>query len=176
MISAVHCAFSQLPETCDLSGRFEYADLVVLDVGLVLVAKLTVKVVFCAVVVDMVGSVEGNTKLEPFGLAAGLCDVVVDTPRAGRLEGGATLKLLELVDDGKALWTVDTLAGEEVLVEVVELDPGGGPLGSTHGVPSAFLHSNEAYGAGIATAAPAKWHTRNSNDDGIMENSSCRVW
>lgn len=53
MISPVHCAFAQLPEICDLSGRFEYAGLVVLDVGLVLVAKLKVKVVFCAVVVDM---------------------------------------------------------------------------------------------------------------------------
>jgi len=157
VISPVHCAFSQLPETCDLSGRSEYAGLVVLDVGLVLVAKL-------------------KAKLEPFELAAGLCDVVVDTLRAGRLEGGATLKLLELVDDGKALWTVVTLAGEEVLVEVVEVNPGGGPLGSTHGVPSAFWHGNEACGAGTATTAPAKWHTRNSNDDGVMENSSCRVW
>ncbi len=98
-----------------------------------LVAELE-KVVFCDAVVGMLGKVEGRTKLGLLDVAR-LCDVVGDSLAGGRVEGNTRLELLELVpvvettvNGGEAVWTADMLADEVVLVELVELDPAGGPV------------------------------------------------
>ena len=103
-----------------------------------------------------------------------------------RLTAGKAVRwkaeLLELLDvvgralgDGGTGCTVTIGALEVIPVEVVELNLGTGPIELLQGVPSGFLHGNEACGAGAATAPPARKHTSNSDIVCSLANSSSGV-